>query len=93
MPRALAKFRQGFGRLMRLESDRGCVFVLDGRALEPKHRAFLRELPIGADGDALAEDGGGARLVRGDTEHCLREAMAHMDVAAAPAPALDGEEG
>src|SRR4030095_4370899 len=46
LPRALAKFRQGFGRLMRRESDRGCVFVLDGRAIEPKHSAFLRELHI-----------------------------------------------
>jgi Rad3-related DNA helicase len=80
MPRALAKFRQGFGRLMRLESDKGCVFVLDGRALEPKHRGFLRELPIGTDGNVLSEDGGGARFVRGDTEHCLREALAHMDL-------------
>lgn len=84
MPRALAKFRQGFGRLMRRESDRGCVFVLDGRALEPKHRAFLRELPIGIDSDAGEgdPDGNGARLVRGDTERCLREALAHMDLLA-----------
>ena len=46
MPRALAKFRQGFGRLMRKESDRGCVFVLDKRILDPRHRIFLRELPL-----------------------------------------------
>jgi ATP-dependent DNA helicase DinG len=84
MPRALAKFRQGFGRLMRRESDRGCVFVLDGRALEPKHRAFLRELPIGADADS-AEGGAettSARFVRGDTDRCLREALAHMGLLA-----------
>jgi ATP-dependent DNA helicase DinG len=80
MPRALAKFRQGFGRLMRRESDRGCVFVLDGRAVEPKHRAFLRELPIGAEIDGPGEDGDmrAARLVRGETDRCLREAFAHM---------------
>jgi ATP-dependent DNA helicase DinG len=80
MPRALAKFRQGFGRLMRRESDRGCVFVLDGRAIEPKHRAFLRELPIGHDADSGEGEplGNQARLVRGDTERCLREALAHM---------------
>jgi len=80
MPRALAKFRQGFGRLMRRESDRGCVFILDGRALEPKHRVFLRELPVGAEADDPAgdEEPLGARLVRGDTERCLREAFAHM---------------
>jgi ATP-dependent DNA helicase DinG len=76
MPRALAKFRQGFGRLMRRESDRGCVFILDGRVLEPKHRVFLRELPIGdADVDA-------ARLVRGETDRCLQEAFAHMGLLA-----------
>ncbi|MBK7878449.1 MAG: hypothetical protein IPJ77_22565 [Planctomycetes bacterium] len=46
LPRALAKFRQGFGRLMRRESDRGCVFILDGRVLDPRHRFFLKELPI-----------------------------------------------
>ncbi len=47
LPRALAKFRQGFGRLMRRESDRGCVFVLDKRILDARHRAFLKELPLG----------------------------------------------
>ena len=76
MPRALAKFRQGFGRLMRRESDRGCVFILDGRVLEPKHRVFLRELPIG-DADLNA-----ARLVRGETDRCLQEAFAHMGLLA-----------
>jgi ATP-dependent DNA helicase DinG len=75
MPRALAKFRQGFGRLMRKETDRGCVFVLDGRVLDPRHRTFLRELPLGLDE-------GGARFVRGDTDHCLREALAHMGMLA-----------
>jgi len=80
MPRALAKFRQGFGRLMRRETDRGCVFVLDGRAVEPKHRVFLRELPIGSEVDRPSSDvdGAGARLVRDDTNRCLLEAFAHM---------------
>ena len=36
LPRAMAKFRQGFGRLMRKESDRGCVFVLDKRVVDPR---------------------------------------------------------
>ena len=35
-PRALAKFRQGFGRLLRTTDDRGCVFVLDERILDPR---------------------------------------------------------
>jgi ATP-dependent DNA helicase DinG len=79
LPRALARFRQGFGRLMRRESDRGCVFVLDARLLDPRHRAFLRELPLR---DALdTERGDGARLVLGDTDRCVREALAHMELA------------
>ena len=78
MPRALAKFRQGFGRLMRRESDRGCVFLLDQRVLEPAHRAFLQELPLErANGSA-----GGARLVRGETELLMHEALSHMGMLA-----------
>ena len=82
LPRALAKFRQGFGRLMRRESDRGCVFVLDGRVLEPRHRFYLTELPIEdryASGErgALADEPR-ARFVRGDSDRCIREALEHM---------------
>ncbi len=86
LPRALSKFRQGFGRLMRREGDRGCVFVLDARVLEPRHRFFLKELPIerpfepaqGASGrDELAPERR-ARFVRGDTDLCVREALRHM---------------
>lgn len=86
LPRALAKFRQGFGRLMRKESDRGCVFVLDRRVLDPRHRGFLRELPLrGAweTGTGADEDPAGkARLVTGETERCLDEALAHMGMKA-----------
>ncbi|MEM7305852.1 MAG: helicase C-terminal domain-containing protein [Planctomycetota bacterium] len=74
MPRALAKFRQGFGRLMRKESDRGCVFVLDPRIHDPRHRTFLRELPLRTPDS----DEPGAAFVRGDADRCLREAFAHM---------------
>ena len=76
MPRALAKFRQGFGRLMRRETDRGVVFVLDNRVLDPRHRTFLKELPLAdaaGDGDALT----GARFVRAETDRCLEEAFEH----------------
>ena len=80
MPRCLSKFRQGFGRLMRRVTDRGCVFILDNRVLEPRHRSFLAELPLAqAAGDP---DEGGARLVRGDTDHCVHEALAHMEMLA-----------
>ncbi len=81
MPRALAKFRQGFGRLMRRESDRGVVFVLDARLLQPRARPFLRELPIENPLETLRDPSAGlhrARFVRGDTERCLREAFEHM---------------
>ena len=84
LPRAMAKFRQGFGRLMRKESDRGCVFVLDKRVLDPRHRAFLRELPVRGAGEE--HEGVGeerlARLVLGDSERCLDEALAHMGMKA-----------
>src|SRR5262245_18798883 len=81
LPRALAKFRQGFGRLMRKESDRGCVFVLDKRALEPRHRAFLQELPLASAWEAESEPAGAerlARIVQGDSERCIGEALKHM---------------
>lgn len=78
MPKSLSKFRQGFGRLMRRESDTGCVFVLDGRALDPRHRAFLRELPVAQVFENEPASSDLARLVRGDTDHCVREALRHM---------------
>lgn len=76
MPRALAKFRQGFGRLMRKASDRGVVLVLDSRITERRHKDFLGELPvqrIGAFGDESR-----ARLVRGDIDLVSREVLAHL---------------
>jgi len=81
MPRALAKFRQGFGRLMRRENDRGVVFVLDARLLQPRQRPFLRELPIENPIETLRDPAAGlnrARFVRGESERCLREAFEHM---------------
>ena len=82
MPRSLAKFRQGFGRLMRKESDRGCVFVLDARILDPRHRSFLRELPLRRAFDDAPTDEPLARLVTADTDRCLHEALAHMEMLA-----------
>ncbi|MEQ1895739.1 MAG: helicase C-terminal domain-containing protein, partial [Planctomycetota bacterium] len=85
LPRALAKFRQGFGRLMRKESDRGCVFVLDRRVLDPRHRGFLDELPLANAFDIEAADEPAqrrARLVQGDSARCLRAAFTHMDLEA-----------
>lgn len=46
VPQAVIRFRQGFGRLIRSESDRGVVAILDSR-LESKSygSAFLHSLP------------------------------------------------
>ncbi len=85
LPRALAKFRQGFGRLMRRETDRGCVFLLDTRAQMPQHRLFLGELPLAGGLDPEGNSAWvpqGARMVRASTDECLHAALAHMDMLA-----------
>jgi DNA polymerase-3 subunit epsilon/ATP-dependent DNA helicase DinG len=46
LPEAILRFRQGFGRLIRTQSDRGVVVVLDKRILTKKYgRMFLESLP------------------------------------------------
>ena len=46
IPRAVVKFKQGFGRLIRRKDDRGCVICLDGRLLKKSYgRVFLKSLP------------------------------------------------
>lgn len=46
LPEAILKFRQGFGRLIRTQSDRGVVVVLDRRVLSKQYgRLFLESLP------------------------------------------------
>ncbi len=46
IPRALIQLKQGFGRLIRTTTDRGCVVVLDRRLVEKGYgRAFLAALP------------------------------------------------
>ncbi len=83
MPRALAKMRQGFGRLMRRTGDRGCVLLLDPRIGGPKHRVFMRELPVAASALVSEEEQEGlARLVRGDSRQVLHECLAHMGMLA-----------
>lgn len=85
LPQAVLKFRQGFGRLLRTESDRGAVVVLDPRILPagagPRGagtrygRAFLRSLP-------------GPQLVLGDTPTVLEQVAAFAGAErGAPAPA------
>lgn len=46
VPEAVLKFKQGFGRLMRSQSDRGCVLCLDQRLLIKSYgKHFLESLP------------------------------------------------
>ncbi len=46
VPQAVLKFKQGFGRLIRRKTDRGCVLVFDKRIIEKSYgRVFLNSLP------------------------------------------------
>lgn len=46
MPQAVIRLKQGFGRLIRSRTDRGCVVVLDGRLARKRYgRVFLQSLP------------------------------------------------
>ena len=46
LPEAVLRFRQGFGRLIRTQSDRGVVVVLDKRILSKSYgKAFIESLP------------------------------------------------
>jgi len=46
LPQAVLKLKQGFGRLIRSRSDRGCVVVLDSRLARKRYgRVFLESLP------------------------------------------------
>ena len=48
LPVAVLRFRQGFGRLIRTQTDRGVVCVLDRRIAERNYgRVFLASLPPG----------------------------------------------
>ena len=48
LPRAVLKFKQGFGRLIRSKTDHGRVVVLDPRVVTARYgRAFLEALPEG----------------------------------------------
>jgi len=46
LPEAILRFRQGFGRLIRTETDRGVVVVLDRRVLTKRYgQTFIGSLP------------------------------------------------
>ena len=76
LPKALAMFRQGCGRLLRTDRDRGAVFLLDRRVLDKKHADFLEELPGGKEPWQRPE------IVQADTDTCLQRTFAHMQLLA-----------
>lgn len=46
LPEAILRFRQGFGRLIRTQSDRGIVLLLDKRVISKQYgRLFMESLP------------------------------------------------
>jgi ATP-dependent DNA helicase DinG len=48
LPEAIIKFRQGVGRLIRTQTDRGVVTILDSRVLAKAYgRLFMESLPVG----------------------------------------------
>jgi ATP-dependent DNA helicase DinG len=56
LPKAVMKFRQGFGRLIRSGSDRGAVVCLDSRLLKRGYgKSFLKALPPCRRVESLAE--------------------------------------
>ncbi len=66
IPQAVIKFKQGFGRLIRSQSDRGFVLVLDNRVLVQRYgRIFIKSLPP-------------ARLVQGTAEEVIDEVRQFM---------------
>lgn len=61
VPLAVLKFKQGFGRLIRRKTDRGCVISFDKRVIEKAYgKRFIRSLPecrtvIGTSEEVFAE--------------------------------------
>jgi DNA polymerase-3 subunit epsilon/ATP-dependent DNA helicase DinG len=48
VPRAILRFRQGFGRLIRSKKDFGAMIILDNRVLQKEYgKMFLKALPEG----------------------------------------------
>ncbi|MDX8046142.1 ATP-dependent DNA helicase DinG [Gracilibacillus sp. S3-1-1] len=46
LPQAVLQFKQGFGRLMRKDTDRGMIFVFDDRIMTKKYgKTFIQSIP------------------------------------------------
>jgi len=76
LPKALAMFRQGCGRLLRNEDDRGGVIILDRRVLDKRHAAFLEELPGGP------EEWQEPEVHRASTDECMQKLFKFMQLGA-----------
>jgi len=75
LPLAAMQLKQGFGRLIRTTTDKGCVFLLDSRAARANYgKVFLKSLP-----DPTVFTGG--------YQDCLDDAGEFMAKAFAPAEA------
>lgn len=56
LPRAVIRFKQGFGRLIRSHKDRGRVVVLDSRVVSKGYgRLFLKSLPDGVHVERIGQ--------------------------------------
>lgn len=63
LPRAVMKFKQGFGRLIRSRTDRGRVVVLDPRIVRSRYgERFLEALPKGVSPRILEAGAFGERM-------------------------------
>ena len=76
LPKALAMFRQGCGRLLRNEFDTGGILILDRRVLDKRHAPFLQELPGGA------EDWEEPNIMAASTDECFQKLFTHMHLGA-----------
>jgi ATP-dependent DNA helicase DinG len=59
LPRAIIRFKQGFGRLIRSKTDTGRIVVLDPRIATTSYgRAFINALPAGVQVQRIEHDPG-----------------------------------
>src|SRR6056297_1043498 len=57
LPKAVIRFRQGFGRLIRSKDDRGLIILFDRRIISRKYgKVFLQSLPSGCPVNELSID-------------------------------------
>lgn len=66
LPRAIIRFKQGFGRLIRSATDHGQVVVLDPRIVSKAYgKRFLGALPVGVRSQIIRPDSAAGRAAAG----------------------------